>query len=262
MSTVLNLNYFLYEIVHHCNLNCRSCDHCAPLAKEEFADIKKFEKDIRQMRKLCDYIGSFAIMGGEPLLHPKINNFIKISRKVLSNHVRISIYTNGIMLNSMDGAFWKEMRKNSIVLVITNYRLNIDYNRIIKTANDNQVMWAYEGNTGVHEKLMTKSTYDLEGKQDINIVSKNCYQGKVCRQVEDGRLYKCTICPAARHFNEYFHTNMAIDVKDSIDIYKAKKEEIIKYLSSPIPFCKYCNVSGREDNIKWGLSNRDISEWT
>ena len=261
MSKNLNLNYFLYEIVHHCNINCKSCDHCAPLAKEEFVDIKTFEKDLKRMRKLCDNIGSFAIMGGEPLLHPKISAFLKTARKQLPLPIRIFVYTNGIMLNKMSDLFWKEMRKNLITLIITNYRLKIDYNLIIKNAITNGVYWSFEGETKYKEKLMTKSRYDLSGNQNIKMSCEDCYQGKVCRQLENGKLYKCTICPAARHFNEYFGTDMKIDEKDSVNIYKASKEEVINYLENPIPFCRYCNVKDREYNIKWGLSKREITEW-
>ncbi len=258
----LFLGYFLYEIVHHCNLNCRSCDHCAPLAKKEFVDIKIFEKDIKQMQKLFDEIGSIAIMGGEPLLHPKISEFLEIARKQLPRPIKIYIYTNGILLNKMKDSFWKDLSRNSITLLITNYRLKIDYNLIVKKAAENNVHWEYEGETGKKEKVIIKAKYDINGTQNENDSCNNCYNGNIYRQLENGKLYKCTICPASRHFNEYFGTNMEIDKKDYINIYKAKKNDIREYLKNPIPFCRYCNVKEREYNQKWGLSKREINEWT
>ena len=55
---------------------------------------------------------------------------------------------------------------------------------------------------------------------------------------------------------------MEISENDSINIYKCKKEDVVKYFENPIPFCRYCNVLGREENQDWEISKRDIREWT
>jgi len=46
------------------------------LAEEEFADIKVFEKDFARLSKLLNAkVDRIGLMGGEPLLHPQINDF-------------------------------------------------------------------------------------------------------------------------------------------------------------------------------------------
>ena len=85
VNNKLNLQYFLYEIVHHCNLNCRGCDQCAPIADEEYVDLKQFENDLIKIKNHFHKIYSFAIMGGEPLLHPELNKILKIARKTLKD---------------------------------------------------------------------------------------------------------------------------------------------------------------------------------
>ena len=53
----INLKSFLYEIVHHCNLNCNYCDHCAPIAEPEFVDINTYKNDLKHLKKyLIKYI--------------------------------------------------------------------------------------------------------------------------------------------------------------------------------------------------------------
>ena len=52
----LSMNFFLYEIVHHCNLNCKGCDHCAPLAEKEFVSIETYRNDLIQLSKVFDEI--------------------------------------------------------------------------------------------------------------------------------------------------------------------------------------------------------------
>lgn len=47
----LKLQYFLYEIVHNCNLNCKGCDHCSPIADEEYVNLKQFKEDLKKLKK-------------------------------------------------------------------------------------------------------------------------------------------------------------------------------------------------------------------
>ncbi len=258
----LSIRYFLYEIVHHCNLNCKSCDHCSPLAKEEFVDIKLYEKDIKQMKKLFNNIRLIGIMGGEPLLHPQITKILAITRKNVYKNTNIQLWTNGIFLDRMNSEFWKSMSKNRIEIILTRYNINLNYQRIYELIRTHKIMFYFERPLEIKEKKFLKAKYDLTGSQDVKISDEKCYHGHVCTTLENGRLYKCPICPAARHFNEYFKTDMEISENDSINIYKCKKEDVVKYFENPIPFCRYCNVLGREENQEWGISKRDISEWT
>ena len=85
----------------------------------------------------------------------------------------------------------------------------------------------------------------------------------MCHQLENGILYKCPIVPASRHFNKFFGTNIVVSEQDGVNLNKRlKKEEIIEYFEKPIPFCKYCNMGEREENKEWGISKKDITEWT
>ncbi|MBQ8887474.1 MAG: 4Fe-4S cluster-binding domain-containing protein [Candidatus Gastranaerophilales bacterium] len=88
INNKLHLQYFLYEIVHHCNLNCKGCDHCAPIAEEEYVELKQYKNDLKHFNE----INAFAIMGGEPLLHPYINEIVKISRKILKKMFHCHLY--------------------------------------------------------------------------------------------------------------------------------------------------------------------------
>lgn len=59
------LRYFNVNIVDHCNLNCKYCDHFAPLAEEKYADIQNLEKDFKRIASLVS-LESIGLMGGEP----------------------------------------------------------------------------------------------------------------------------------------------------------------------------------------------------
>ena len=256
----LNIKYFLYEIVHHCNLNCKGCDHCSPIAEEEYVDIKTYKKDIEKMKKNFDYIERIGIMGGEPLLHPKINQIIKTTRNILKK-TQILIFTNAIELRNQPESFWQTLKKEQASLVITKYDLKINYVEIELIAKKYNVIIFYENNLKIKDEFH-KICYNEEGTEDILTSYKECYHGHYCPTLENGQLYQCPIIPATRHFNKYFDKNLEISEKDSINIHKKiKKEEIFKFFNSPINFCRYCNISGRE-KIIWGISQKEIKEWT
>ena len=60
----------------------------------------------------------------------------------------------------------------------------------------------------------------------------------------------------------YFKSNVFDTTEqNSIDIYKAKDiDEIVEFLNKPIPCCRYC-LPNKEEQIQWGVSKKDISEW-
>lgn len=50
---------------------------------------------------------------------------------------------------------------------------------------------------------------------------------------------------------------------DIVDIYKASSfDELLDFVCMPVPFCRYCNIRGKVDGIKFGISKKQISEWT
>ena len=83
------------NINKHCNLNCKGCDHFAPVAAPDFMPIDVFAKDMKQIKRLfCHMNGEFRLLGGEPLMNPDIVQFIEIARSNLSK-AKIYVSTNG-----------------------------------------------------------------------------------------------------------------------------------------------------------------------
>jgi hypothetical protein len=62
------------NITDHCNLNCRSCDHFSPIAKEYFLDLKSFENDMKRLAELSGgLIWRISIQGGGTITTPRCN---------------------------------------------------------------------------------------------------------------------------------------------------------------------------------------------
>jgi hypothetical protein len=80
--------------------------------------------------------------------------------------------------------------------------------------------------------------------------------------LRDGRLAACGLTYFAERLNKRFGTNFENKENDSIDIYQAKNiKDILKFLSQPISFCRYCKVRNWEVKVPWGVSRKELHEW-
>jgi radical SAM protein with 4Fe4S-binding SPASM domain len=94
--------YFLgieIEINHHCNL---ACDYCPNSNSKRISQgnmsIENFLIILNQLKDI-NYNGRISYhFYNEPLLHPQLEEFIFLSKKILPN-TRSEIFTNGILLN-------------------------------------------------------------------------------------------------------------------------------------------------------------------
>ena len=256
------LTGFVVDIVDHCNLNCKGCDHFSSIAEEKFLELNSFEKDLKRLSELSsgnlDYIG---LMGGEPLLHPDINKFSEITRKYFKN-TKIKIFTNAIALPRMNSDFWETCAQNNIVVEITRYPIKVDFNYINEIARKYNVQVEYYGGFDKILKTSYKIPLDLKGEQDPVENFLNCFHANYCVFLRDGKIYPCTVAPNIYRFNKYFNKNIPLMPNDGIDIYNVKSiDEITKFIAKPIPFCKYCDVKNRTFDHKWCVSKKEINEW-
>lgn len=112
------LKYIEYDIVGHCNLNCKGCSHFSNIQKEkQFVELEVFERDIKRLANLFSEIKRIKILGGEPLLHPDFDKFIVSARKILPK-ARIDIVTNGILVDKINEEVWDVIRKNNAKLIM------------------------------------------------------------------------------------------------------------------------------------------------
>lgn len=259
----VNLNFFAVHLVEHCNLNCEGCDHCSPLAEAKFADIDQFSKDLSRLSKLFDNVKSIGLMGGEPLLHPNLTDFFDKAREIFPKTFLV-LFTNGILLDEKDDKFWDSCLKNDIIINVTKYPVDINFEKMEQFAKQKKVKFCFYNHPLEVRKTSHKIVFDLEGKQNINESFENCsHKTQGCRFLKDGCLYPCTVAPNSTNFSKYFKKDMPLSEDDCVNIHNAKSgKQILKLLSKPIPFCRYCNVKARTTNIPWDFSKKDINEWT
>jgi organic radical activating enzyme len=256
------LSYFVLNILDHCNLRCKGCDHFAAIAEERFVSLDDIKKDLVQMSKIMNGdVGRIGIMGGEPLLHPQLKEILIYARLFFPKTL-IQLVTNGLLLLRQDEDFWRICCDQNIVIVNTKYPINLDYDAIKETAAVHSVMFEHYGDSGSINKTSYKMHMDIEGHQDPRKSFIKCFHANNHTLLMEGNLYSCTVAPNVRHFNKKFGTHMELENGDSLDIYHVKKaSELLKFLSSPKPFCRYCDIINRSYGHKWERSKQEISEW-
>ena len=258
-----------YDLTEHCNLNCAGCDHFSPIADRIFTDVNEFERDMVRLSELFNGMARYIhLVGGEPLLHPDIVQFMRIARKHFPSGC-IKIITNGVLLNEMSDAFWDSLAELNVSVEVTPYPIKLNRNAISEKAKSHRacVEWFCRNGTEIADdcdsKMMMHMPLNINGDGDPVSNWLECYHANSCICVKHGKIYPCTICPNIEHFNKKFDTKLLITENDYLDIYSdITSEDIMAFLARPISFCRYCDVKNRKWTEGWTQSAGSITEWT
>lgn len=252
---------FEVHLTEHCNLNCKYCFHFSPLAREEYLDLEEYKKDLGRLAELFDgKMQLITLLGGEPLLHPHIIEFVRVTREYFPIG-KINILSNGILLQNMSDRFWKTCRETNTQVSYTRYPIHIDEEKIEKKAREFQVSLHIDNiDDGI--KKMVHEPIDIKGNQDAYKNFYDCYRSNLCITLKHSVLYTC-LKPAHIHiFNEYFHENIPIDERNGINIFQAESgQEILEYLTKPIPMCAYCDRKNNTPGHDWAISKKEKREF-
>lgn len=260
-STIYDF-HFEFHLVEHCNLKCAGCTHFSSIAKEEYADLEEFQRDINRLSELTGGITRFInLLGGEPLLHPQICDFFDVARNAFPNTV-IRVVTNGIKLSDMNQKFWGNCRKNKIVIGITKYPIDIDYDGIIKKINEEEITYECFSGDDLPRDEMWRLCLDETGNNRPLENFIKCPRANACIFVKHGKVFNCATMANINHFNTCFNTKLEISESDFADIYKCQSiDEILEILCSPKPFCRYCSIEGRKYGTSWERTKTESTEW-
>jgi MoaA/NifB/PqqE/SkfB family radical SAM enzyme len=250
------------NVVDHCNLSCAGCEHFSPIAQENYVDATALERDFARLSELMNLKeepnAHVILMGGEPLLHPKIADIAVMVRQYIPQG-KITILSNGLLLKRQPDKFWEACAKNGITISVTKYPIKLDTDELARVAKAHNVHFEYY-NFGT--KTMQKPPLDMAGKQNARRSFRTCHMANNCVQLRDGKLYTCAVIPYIEFFNKYFNKHIEVQKHDYINIYEAKnKEAIFKFLARPAPFCRYCNIKKISLGLNWSVSKKDIGEW-
>ena len=129
------------ELVRGCNLSCVFCP--ARLIEKNawnFMDEKVWTALVETVAELTPYGRINFAMLGEPTLHPKLFDFVRLARK-RAPHVQITTYTNGVRLISGEVTY-KQLFDSGINCVFIDMYAAYDAHR--KLAEESGYEWYHE----------------------------------------------------------------------------------------------------------------------
>ena len=231
---------------HACNLTCDSCAHFSNSGHRGITSTEEADKWMGLWSKRINP-SIFAILGGEPLLNPDIENFIRIARKHWKREVHL--VTNGLLLHKFP-TLPKTLEQENIFLRVTKHHDSPEYEEkwkevlpllknINHVVNDSSKRWSYRykgwgPNVFPYEDNNPDKSWD------------NCYC-KFCRQLLGGKIYKCSTIAYLQIQKQRWP-----EISDKWDRYLAYKpleatatdEEVVKFFSKKSEdICNMCPAS-------------------
>jgi hypothetical protein len=257
------LEYMIVNILDHCNLRCKGCDHFACIADEKIFSQEGLYRDLERLSQIFngDYIIKIAVMGGEPLLHPELKQILADVRYFFP-HTEIRLTTNGLLLLQQDEDFWKVCRENEVTIVNTKYPINLDHEEMKKKAQSENVKFKFFEGTGDGViKQSFKKHINLAGDSDPADSFSKCHISNYGNILLDGKFYGCPFSVQSyRIFNKKFNQNLRMTEEDYIDIYQdVTKEDFFRFAAKPKFYCRYCK--GLSEPFDWERSKQQMCEW-
>jgi len=248
------LPYLELHLTDHCNLNCRGCAHFCPIAEKWFANPVTYARDMLQLRKLFSTIQVIRLMGGDPLLHPKLEFFLPFTRSCFPK-ADIRLVTNGILLFEMPSSFWDACRTNSITIDVTVYPpLRSQESFFVELANSKRVKIQLLR----PEKFF--AVYNKNGNSEIGTSFRNCVMKTP--NLREGKLYHCPFNAYSHNFNRQYGTRIPIPMPVNIYAPKLSGWDVIELLSKAPSTCRYCTLGWDIiPTFPWSKSKRIMTEW-
>ncbi|WP_285945390.1 radical SAM protein [Thomasclavelia cocleata] len=248
------------HVTDHCNLNCKSCSHYAPVADEFYISLEKLEEYYNNIKNRgLIFFSTLRLMGGEPLLHPYITEIIELSRTYFSD-INIVLISNGIIIKKMSQKFWDVCQRNNIIISITKYPININYNELMTFVKNKNIQMTFYGDNIIPN--FRHIVLDDQGKQNPFKNYFICYCGGIYLQLREGKIYSCSQSAYISIINKRFGMEFKHENNDYLLLNQIKSiKEIKKYIFKPKSFCRYCNLKMTTWNNQWEMSKRQKSEW-
>jgi hypothetical protein len=256
------------HLADNCNLDCSGCSHFSSIVDKEDgkwrASVEQTEKDFKRMSELFyqhTKDTNIWLMGGEPLLHNDIIEFMRIARTYFPGKDRnVWIITNGILLLTKKDDFWDALLKYDVKLKISVYPPLKVLEKIKKKCKEKGVSLAVKNKPDFRTQwLDLDGPFDMQKNYDICGLS-------TCINLREGRMFTCCMVPHVRFFNKKFNQDLpvsgpALDEGGGIDIHREGMTdlELAKRLSTPVDLCKFCIAD--PPKTKWMRTQGKLKEW-
>lgn len=246
------------DITQACQLSCVACNHHVPVWRKTKGGPWAAEPE--QVRKDLFHLASFlhadrwGALGGEPLLHSKLIDILKIARDS-GIADKTEVWTNGLLLPRQSDEFWRSFD----VLVLSIYpgkHTDESLDWIIQKCHDTgrELVIKDERRTPNFRTLLEP---EPTGEYQTQLKFNGCFFRHFSRVANYGYFFTCCCAP---HMPMLLHG--APFGTDGVKIEGLTEEGLLAYLSrsEPLSVCKSCAGRDTAVDIVW-REEKDPDAW-
>jgi MoaA/NifB/PqqE/SkfB family radical SAM enzyme len=227
-----------YNVTEHCNLSCYGCDHASPLLPEKFAAIEDFSRDFSALARVY-HAEELRILGGEPLLHPDLLEFLREGRRI-GIADSIWLYTNGVLLHTMPEELW-ELIDGLHLSAYPGVRRRLDDAQCARLCEAHGVKLDLEHYTEFTRTLVNQR---IRERKLVTAIYQHCRMAVECNTVHEGRFYKCAPAPFMGPRLALQGIDFDNRAQDGVPLHDnpTLRDDLESYLNAPTPLagCSYC----------------------
>ncbi|MCL2226736.1 MAG: radical SAM protein [Oscillospiraceae bacterium] len=172
-----------------CALKCKDCNMFIPYYKEQ-ADIpfEELASDLDLLFNRIDYVQWYAILGGDPLLNPRLVDYLNKMKKYSNRIAEIVIDTNGSTIPE-DSLLECTKELGNARIMVNNYRIDAQYaetyDKVVKKLKNSGVSYTLREYDWSQYKRQNKINDENELKRHYI----RCNQAFTA--IQSKRLYTC-----------------------------------------------------------------------
>jgi sulfatase maturation enzyme AslB (radical SAM superfamily) len=242
-------NYLYLNITERCTLKCKICINETPKYKNpKDIPLETLLKSIDKIFEVYDYIQTFDLGGGEPLLYKDIHLIVEYALKYKDHFGVLRIVTNGTILPQEE--LLKLMSRNAkLMFVFDDYGTlsskKKEFSTLIRNNHIEAKINIYHGEDQLCGGWIDLGDFSNRNysEEKYNELFERCFSAHwICLTSKNGKIYLCSRALQGEELGFFKNKEGEyLDLfDDSIPIEK-KKEIALNFGENPIEACKYCN---------------------
>jgi hypothetical protein len=274
------LRHAEFYITNVCNL---TCPDCRSFNNHNFKGHYEFDASLLAPWKDHVDLGFFAILGGEPTLHPRLGEWMKGVRELFPDTPGV-IISNGVSLSRIKDLhkLAAEYRYDFIITMHSKNLRELIASEIFSTFGDCRIIEMkkfrdtdlinriiLETNLGVKIKCDSSQNFQVAPyknnqfefyNSDPDKAHANCHING-CHQMVNGKLYKCGFVATAGEFlkQKNLPANPLISAYSPLTVNDIVSQTVLEdFQYKSIPQCSLCHEGNPLVSFTAGLKNKKI----
>lgn len=265
------LSYLEFYITNFCNIDCAYCNRFNNYNFRGHMEYEPYLADFEKWSKIIQLEDMVRIMGGEPLLHPDLEGWIRTIRHYWPDIKTFRLSSNGTMLYKTKNLY-NIIKDNRVELDIAVHNFdwlqslidnlkdffpgpftieefpedNIHFKKLATDQNGVKIFISKYNSMSVSTVFAKDSMLTVHDSDPVQ-AHKVCTM-KYCHHMINGKIYKCGVEGLIKDFSQQMPLSVTQDQQSIIDGPTGMSAQqaldnpgaLMKYLKSPIEHCKLC----------------------